>query len=55
MGERTLADIAGFMPSYWVIIAALGYLLFYGLVGCKNVNKDIKVGMQQSFRHSYMA
>ena len=37
------ADIAGFMPSYWVIIAALGYLLFYGLVGCKNVNKDIKV------------
>ena len=24
-------------------IAALGYLLFYGLVGCKNVNKDIKV------------
>lgn len=36
-------DIAGFMPSYWVIIAALGYLLFYGLVGCKNVNKDIKV------------
>ena len=35
--------IAGFMPSYWVIIAALGYLLFYGLVGCKNVNKDIKV------------
>ena len=38
-----VADIAGFMPSYWVIIAALGYLLFYGLVGCKNVNKDIKV------------
>ena len=38
-----VADIAGFMPSYWVIIAALGYVLFYGLVGCKNVNKDIKV------------
>ena len=42
-GGGILADIAGFMPSYWVIIAALGYLLFYGLVGCKNVNKDIKV------------
>lgn len=38
-----VADIAGFMPSYWVIIAALAYLLFYGLVGCKNVNKDIPV------------
>ena len=41
--QNKVADIAGFMPSYWVIIAALGYLLFYGLVGCKNVNKDIKV------------
>ena len=38
-----VADIAGFMLSYWVIIAALAYLLFYGLVGCKNVNKDIPV------------
>lgn len=37
--QGLVADIAGFMPSYWVIIAALGYLLFYGLVGCKNVNK----------------
>ena len=41
--QGLVADIARFMPSYWVIIAALGYLLFYGLVGCKNVNKDIKV------------
>ena len=41
--QGLVADIAGLMPSYWVIIAALGYLLFYGLVGCKNVNKDIKV------------
>ena len=36
-----VADVAGFMASYWVIIAALAYLLYYGLVGCKNVNKDI--------------
>ena len=41
--QGRVADIAGFMPSYWVIIAALAYLLFYGLVGCKNVNKDIPV------------
>ena len=38
-----VADVAGFMASYWVIIAALAYLLYYGLVGCKNVIKDIPV------------
>ncbi len=38
-----VADVAGFMASYWVIIAALAYLLYYGLIGCKNVNKDIPV------------
>ena len=38
-----VADVAGFMASYWVIIAALAYLLYYGLVGCMNVNKDIPV------------
>lgn len=38
-----VADVAGFMHSYWVIIGALAYLLYYGLIGCKNVNKDISV------------
>ena len=41
--QGVVAGMAGFMASYWVIIAALAYLLFYGLIGCKNVNKDIKV------------
>ena len=41
--QGVVADMAGFMASYWVIIAALAYLLFYALVGCKNVNKDIPV------------
>ena len=41
-----VADVAGFMASYWVIIAALAYLLYYGLVGCKNVNKDIPVELK---------
>ena len=31
------------MASYWLIVACLGYLLFYGLVGSKNVNTDIPV------------
>lgn len=38
-----IADVANFDMSYWVIIAALVYLLFYALWGSKNVNKDIPV------------
>ena len=39
--QQFISDSAGYMNSYWLIIAMLAYLLFYGLVGCKNVNKDI--------------
>ena len=38
-----LADITGFMPSYWLMFIGLGYLLYYALAGSKNVNKDIPV------------
>ncbi len=38
-----VADIANFEMSYWVIVAGLAYLLFYGVIGSKNVNKDIPV------------
>ncbi len=31
------------ITSYWVIIAMVGYILYYALIGCKNVNTDIKV------------
>ena len=31
-----------YLTSYWVIVAGLAYLLFYALVGSKNVNKNIK-------------
>ena len=39
--QNALADKIGFLSSYWLLVAALGYLLFYALVGSKNVNKDI--------------
>ncbi len=39
--QGVVADKIGFIGSYWVIIIALAYLLFYALVGSKNVNKDI--------------
>ena len=41
--QDIIAKNAGYMNSYWLVVAMLGYLLFYALVGCKNVNKDIPV------------
>ena len=41
--QQVISDAAGYMASYWLIIAMFAYVLFYGLVGCKNVNKDIPV------------
>jgi len=33
----------GIINSYWLVIAMLAYILFYAVIGSKNVNKDIKV------------
>ena len=33
----------GRIASYWLSIAMLAYILFYALIGSKNVNKDINV------------
>lgn len=41
--QNFFVDIFGFINSYWVIFACLIYLLYYALVGCKNVNKNIPV------------
>ncbi|GHT66699.1 MFS transporter [Bacteroidia bacterium] len=32
-----------YLTSYWVVIAGLAFLLYYALVGSKNVNKNIPV------------
>lgn len=39
--QGAVADNAGFMTSFVVILAGLAYLLYYALIGCKNVNTDI--------------
>ena len=40
--QNYVVDFTGnYLVSYWVIVAGLAYLLFYALVGSKNVNKDI--------------
>ncbi|MBR6662202.1 MAG: MFS transporter [Alistipes sp.] len=41
--QGLVADAAGFINSYWVVVLGLVYMLLYGLVGTKNVNKDIPV------------
>lgn len=38
-----VADAAGILTSYIVFIIGVAYILFYALVGSKNVNKDIKI------------
>ena len=40
--QNAVVDAASnYLVSYWVIVACLVYLLYYALVGSKNVNKDI--------------
>ena len=42
--QGAVADLtANYMTSYWVIVAASMFLLWYALVGCKNVNSNIEV------------
>ncbi len=40
--DRALRPVLGELGSYWLIVAMLAYILYYSLIGCKNVNKDIR-------------
>ncbi|MBS2097525.1 MFS transporter [Carboxylicivirga linearis] len=41
--QNAVADSVGYMMSYWVPFLGLAYLLYYSLIGSKNVNTDIPV------------
>jgi len=41
--QGAVADSVSYLSSYWVIVIALAFLLYYALIGSKNVNKDIPV------------
>jgi MFS transporter, FHS family, L-fucose permease len=44
--QNAIVDATGglnYLVSYWVIVAGLIFLLYYALVGSKNVNKEIPV------------
>lgn len=41
--QEYIGRVTSYMTSYWLVVAMLCYILFYALIGSKNVNKDIKV------------
>lgn len=42
--QGVVADVTqSYLASFWVIVVAVLYMLYYALIGCKNVNKDIPV------------
>ncbi|MBO4587279.1 MAG: MFS transporter [Bacteroidales bacterium] len=41
--QDQIARVTTYMTSYWLVVAMLAYILFYALIGSKNVNKDIPV------------
>jgi FHS family L-fucose permease-like MFS transporter len=41
--QGQFADMFNYISSYWVIFAGCAYMLFFALIGSKNVNKDIPV------------
>ncbi|MBD5260057.1 MAG: sugar MFS transporter [Bacteroides sp.] len=40
--------LVGYIQSYWLVVAMLAYLLYYGLIGSKNVNTDIPVNEEEA-------
>ncbi|MBQ8773482.1 MAG: MFS transporter, partial [Muribaculaceae bacterium] len=42
--QNGIVDWTGsYLTSYWVIVAGLAFMLYYAVIGSKNVNKDIPV------------
>jgi len=38
---------AGYISSYWLILAMLVYIFYYAIIGSKNVNTDIPVSLEE--------
>ncbi|MCM1369957.1 MAG: MFS transporter [Candidatus Amulumruptor caecigallinarius] len=41
--QNAIADSVSYAASYWLVVVMLAYLLYYALIGSKNVNKNIPV------------
>ena len=46
--QNYIAGAAGYMNSYWLVVAMLAYILFYGVAGSRNVNTDIPVAEEEA-------
>ncbi len=46
--QSAIANNAGYITSYWLVVAMLLFILFYGLIGSKNVNTDIPVDEEET-------
>ena len=46
--QQGIAQNAGYMASYWLVVAMLAYLFFYAVAGAKNVNTDIPVDEEET-------
>lgn len=44
-GIVDLTGGVGYLTSYWVIVAGLAYMLYYALIGSKNVNQGYSGGL----------
>lgn len=53
--QNVLADKVGSLNSYWVLVFGLTYLIFYALIGSKNVNSDIPIEEAESCPESKQA
>lgn len=50
--QEAIAGKAGYLASYWLVIAMLAYLLFYAFIGSRNVNTDIPVGEEEEIENA---
>ena len=41
--QDVIAKSTDSITSYWLVVGMVAYILFFSTIGCKNVNKDIKV------------
>ena len=41
--QDIIAKASDSITSYWLVVGMVAYILFFSLIGSKNVNKDIKV------------
>lgn len=48
--QQLFAGSIGYMSSYWLIVACLGFIFFYAVAGCINVNKDIDVSYEEELK-----